>query len=41
MVYKATELSMIQDKSDDFKETWEFLDRRIEGVILQLNHRDN
>nr|CAH0102375.1 unnamed protein product [Daphnia galeata] len=31
-VYKSTELSMIQDKSEDFRSTWEFLDRRIEGI---------
>ena len=31
-VYKSTELSMIQDKSEDYRNTWEFLDRRIEGV---------
>jgi len=31
-VYKSTELSMIQDQSDDFEETWQFLDRRMEQV---------
>ncbi|EFX71430.1 hypothetical protein DAPPUDRAFT_255763 [Daphnia pulex] len=31
-VYKSTELSMMQDKSEDFRSTWEFLDRRIEDV---------
>ena len=25
---------MLQDKSPDFEETWEFLDRRLEGVAL-------
>lgn len=32
-IYKSTELSMIQDRSEDFIDTWEFLDRRIEGVM--------
>ncbi|XP_057379922.1 ubiquinone biosynthesis protein COQ9, mitochondrial-like [Daphnia carinata] len=31
-VYKSTELSMIQDRSDDFKSTWDFLDRRIDEM---------
>ena len=31
-VYVLTELHMIQDKSEDFKDTWEFLDRRLEEV---------
>ncbi|KZS11099.1 Ubiquinone biosynthesis protein COQ9, mitochondrial [Daphnia magna] len=31
-VYKSTEMSMIQDRSDDFKSTWEFLDRRIDEM---------
>ena len=26
-IYKSSELAMMNDKSDDFKETWEFLDR--------------
>ncbi len=29
-VYKATELAMIQDQSEDFAETWAFLDRRFD-----------
>jgi ubiquinone biosynthesis protein COQ9 len=31
-IYKMTELYMIQDKSADFEETWNFLGRRIEDV---------
>jgi ubiquinone biosynthesis protein COQ9 len=31
-IYKVTELYMIQDKSADFEETWNFLGRRIEDV---------
>ena len=29
-IYKSTELFMIQDKSENFEETWKFLDRRFE-----------
>jgi len=28
-IYKSTELAMINDKSADFSETWQFLDRRL------------
>lgn len=31
-VYKSTELSMIQDQSPDFEDTWQFLDRRIRDI---------
>lgn len=32
-VYKSTELAMMQDSSvNDFKETWEFLDRRFQDI---------
>ena len=31
-VYKATELYMLQDNSNDHSETWRFLDRRMEEV---------
>ena len=31
-IYKASELHMLQDKSDDFTNTWHFLDRRIENM---------
>ena len=29
-VYKSTEIFMLQDKSEDFQDTWAFLDRRVE-----------
>ena len=32
-VYKASEIHMLQDSSPDYVETWEFLDRRIEGLL--------
>jgi len=32
MVYKSTELCMLQDKSEDYKETWDFLDRRLADI---------
>jgi len=32
MVYKSTELCLIQDKTEDFKDTWEFLDRRLGDI---------
>jgi len=28
-IYKSSELAMVNDKSEDYKETWEFLDRRM------------
>ena len=28
-IYKSSELAMVKDKSEDFKETWDFLDRRM------------
>ena len=31
-IYKSTEIYMLQDKSEDFQDTWEFLDRRVEDV---------
>lgn len=31
-IYKATELYMLQDTSEDHKETWLFLDRRIKDA---------
>ncbi|XP_013380311.1 ubiquinone biosynthesis protein COQ9, mitochondrial isoform X4 [Lingula anatina] len=31
-VYKSTELCMIQDKSVDYTDTWDFLDRRLEDL---------
>lgn len=32
-IYKATELYMLQDTSEDHKETWLFLDRRIKDTL--------
>ena len=32
-IYGATEIFMITDKSKDFFETWEFLDRRIDDAL--------
>ena len=31
-VYVMTELHMVQDKSEDFADTWEFMDRRLDEV---------
>ncbi|XP_060587269.1 ubiquinone biosynthesis protein COQ9, mitochondrial-like isoform X2 [Ruditapes philippinarum] len=31
-VYKATEVFMVQDKSEDFDDTWQFLDRRMDDL---------
>nr|CAD7596543.1 unnamed protein product [Timema genevievae] len=31
-IYKMTELCLIQDKSEDYQNTWSFLDRRIKDV---------
>lgn len=30
--YSATEVFMMQDKSEDFRDTWDFLDRRLEDI---------
>lgn len=32
-IYKATELYMLQDTSEDHKKTWLFLDRRIKDAL--------
>ncbi|OWF35807.1 Ubiquinone biosynthesis protein COQ9, mitochondrial [Mizuhopecten yessoensis] len=32
-VYKSTEIYMIQDKSVDLQDTWEFLDNRIDNLV--------
>ncbi|KAG8222459.1 hypothetical protein J437_LFUL002194 [Ladona fulva] len=37
-VYKSTELSLIQDSSEDYESTWRFLDRRIEDVTQLQNY---
>ena len=45
-VYKATELHMIQDSSEDFQETWHFLDRRLSNlaefgkIVRQVSFKD-
>lgn len=31
-VYKSTEIFMLQDKSDDYEETWHFLNRRLDDL---------
>lgn len=32
-IYNTTELVMLQDSSPDFKDTWTFLDNRIQDVV--------
>ncbi|TRY71487.1 hypothetical protein TCAL_00240 [Tigriopus californicus] len=32
-IYKGTEMAMLQDKSEDFQHTWEFLDRRFQDEM--------
>ena len=32
VVYSATEVFMLQDRSEDFSETWMFLDRRLQDL---------
>ncbi len=32
-MYKATEMCMMEDQSEDFKDTWAFLDRRFEDEV--------
>ena len=36
-MFQTTELFMLEDKSEDFSETWRFLDRRFEDVGLVGN----
>lgn len=33
IIYKATELYMLQDSSEDHKETWKFLETRIKEAV--------
>ncbi len=33
VAYKTSELSLVQDKSEDFIDTFQFLQRRIEDVV--------
>ena len=40
-VYLATELVMINDKSEGFEQTWEFLDRRIDNAKMVNDMFDN
>ncbi|KAL0489055.1 ubiquinone biosynthesis protein COQ9, mitochondrial [Acrasis kona] len=39
-IYATTELHMLNDKSQDFKDTWEFLDRRIDGALTVKGYWD-
>ena len=32
-VYKSSELFMLQDTSDDFRDTWSFMQRRVNNVM--------
>lgn len=32
-IYASTEIYMLNDKSEGFKDTWEFLDRRIDNAL--------
>ena len=32
-VYKSSELFMLQDKSEDFRDTWSFMQRRVNNVM--------
>ncbi|XP_076878329.1 ubiquinone biosynthesis protein COQ9, mitochondrial [Brachyhypopomus gauderio] len=36
-IYNTTELVMLQDSSPDFKDTWSFLDNRIQDVVNMAN----
>eukprot|EP01100_Stratorugosa_tubuloviscum_P006970 TRINITY_DN2943_c0_g1_i1.p1 TRINITY_DN2943_c0_g1~~TRINITY_DN2943_c0_g1_i1.p1 ORF type:complete len:168 (-),score=40.40 TRINITY_DN2943_c0_g1_i1:14-451(-) len=36
-IYAATEIYMLTDRSDSFKDTWDFLDRSIEDAIYLIN----
>ena len=38
-IYTSTELHMVQDKSSDFRETWCFLDRRMDDVKTFAKYR--
>ena len=31
-IYKATEIYMLQDKSEDYTDTWSFLDSRLQDI---------
>lgn len=32
-VYKSTEIYLIQDRSEDYTDTWNFLENRLEDVV--------
>lgn len=32
-IYNTTELVMIQDSSEDFQDTWNFLENRIQDIV--------
>lgn len=40
-IYKSTELFMIQDKSENFKDTYEFLDNRLSDLGLFYKFNSN
>jgi len=40
-VYSSTELYMVQDNSTDFRDTWEFLDNRLNNIITAGNMAEN
>eukprot|EP01125_Pyxidicula_operculata_P003266 TRINITY_DN1385_c0_g2_i2.p2 TRINITY_DN1385_c0_g2~~TRINITY_DN1385_c0_g2_i2.p2 ORF type:complete len:129 (-),score=32.45 TRINITY_DN1385_c0_g2_i2:51-437(-) len=44
-VYNSTELFMLTDSSENFRETWEFLERRIDSMVsvnkIQQNVENN
>jgi ubiquinone biosynthesis protein COQ9 len=38
-VYTSTELFMLTDASDNFADTWAFLDRRLEDVVTLSKYK--
>ncbi|XP_028410168.1 ubiquinone biosynthesis protein COQ9-B, mitochondrial-like [Dendronephthya gigantea] len=40
-IYGVTELYMLQDRSEDFQDTWMFLDRRFQDIKTTINMRQN
>nr|XP_046161902.1 ubiquinone biosynthesis protein COQ9, mitochondrial [Oncorhynchus gorbuscha] len=36
-IYNTTELVMVQDSSEDFQDTWNFLDNRIQDIVNMAN----
>ncbi|XP_072017939.1 ubiquinone biosynthesis protein COQ9, mitochondrial-like [Amphiura filiformis] len=41
VVYKSTELHLVQDESEDFQETWSFMDRRLADVAFFGSFKTN